>query len=184
MVQTHKANRTETNTHERCRASSALSLQVMAGAVSINHSPEANRRGHPAGNPAACAEQRPSTAQCHLELMEGDSAGHRDLSSGPEGAAMELWSVPAQNTCVALMNFIWTFTRLNQLHCSLNTLTPIMLGNNSVADSMGAEIMEVKGKSWALAQQVSLCWQLRGILSPSQRCRASRIPQPLQPHHL
>lgn len=84
-------------THTKCRASSVLSLQVMAGAVSVNHSPEANRRGHPAGNPAACAEQRPRTAKRHLEPaghagFVSDSAGDKDLSAGPEGAEMGLWT--------------------------------------------------------------------------------------------
>lgn len=70
----------------------------MASVVSINHSPEANRRAHPVGNPTACAEQRPRTAKCHLQPaglagFVSDSAGdRRDLSCGPEGAEMGLWA--------------------------------------------------------------------------------------------
>jgi len=44
-----------------------------------------------------------------------DLAGGRDLSAGPEGAEVGPWAVPWQNTRGGLVQFIETFTGINQL---------------------------------------------------------------------
>lgn len=89
MVQNHKANKAETHTHEMQSKLSALS-PGHGSAVSINHSPGANRRGDPVKNPTACAEQRPRTAKCHLEPAGPAGFVRQGFSSGPEGAEMGL----------------------------------------------------------------------------------------------